>query len=232
MKCALALTALLLTSSTAFAQQSPSWYYCDSSQAFFPYIRTCKEGWRAVDVQQYQRMQQAKRAAAEQAQDAAQAAMVAKAEAQQQAAELKTAQEHGYSTVEEYQAALRTQQQAAQAALRAQQQAAEEARVSAEELAVAKRYGYDNLADYNQATACDSDAMIKNVIDTFKDSPQGRLGMVQLLDIATIRDITTPGQDRHCVAIGLFNSGKIPVAYHLEVHRGKVWVEMHELPFD
>jgi hypothetical protein len=28
----------------------PVWYYCQSSQTYYPYVQTCQEGWRVVPV--------------------------------------------------------------------------------------------------------------------------------------------------------------------------------------
>jgi hypothetical protein len=28
----------------------PVWYYCPSSQTYYPYVQTCQEGWRVVPV--------------------------------------------------------------------------------------------------------------------------------------------------------------------------------------
>lgn len=28
--------------------QAQSWYYCDSARAYYPYVESCPEGWRAV----------------------------------------------------------------------------------------------------------------------------------------------------------------------------------------
>jgi len=33
---------------TPAPSSSSSWYYCNSSQAYYPYVKTCKEGWQAV----------------------------------------------------------------------------------------------------------------------------------------------------------------------------------------
>jgi hypothetical protein len=30
------------------APQSPSWYYCDNPQGYYPYVSTCTTGWRQV----------------------------------------------------------------------------------------------------------------------------------------------------------------------------------------
>jgi len=32
----------------AAAPQAASWYYCDSTKAYYPYVAECKEGWRQV----------------------------------------------------------------------------------------------------------------------------------------------------------------------------------------
>jgi hypothetical protein len=32
---------------TGIAPQ-PSWYYCDSAKGYYPYVRSCASGWRAV----------------------------------------------------------------------------------------------------------------------------------------------------------------------------------------
>lgn len=31
---------------------SDTWYYCDDSQTYFPYVKECSSGWRAVPAQQ------------------------------------------------------------------------------------------------------------------------------------------------------------------------------------
>jgi hypothetical protein len=36
---------------TAYAPPPPvvgNWYYCESSQAYYPYVAGCPEGWRVV----------------------------------------------------------------------------------------------------------------------------------------------------------------------------------------
>jgi TonB family protein len=38
---------------TAFAQQSGSWYYCDASKAYYPYVKDCAVSWRAVVPDDY-----------------------------------------------------------------------------------------------------------------------------------------------------------------------------------
>jgi restriction system protein len=35
-----------------------SWYYCDAAQAYYPYVKTCPTGWRAVAPYDYRRWQQ------------------------------------------------------------------------------------------------------------------------------------------------------------------------------
>lgn len=30
------------------AQSNATWYYCDSARAYYPYVATCREGWKAV----------------------------------------------------------------------------------------------------------------------------------------------------------------------------------------
>ena len=36
------------------AQQSATWYYCDDSKTYYPYVKSCSSGWRPVPAQQSQ----------------------------------------------------------------------------------------------------------------------------------------------------------------------------------
>lgn len=36
---------------TAPAQTSGSWYYCDASKTYYPYVKQCAGGWREVPAQ-------------------------------------------------------------------------------------------------------------------------------------------------------------------------------------
>ncbi|MGF6245041.1 MULTISPECIES: hypothetical protein [Paraburkholderia] len=35
-------------------QQSGTWYYCDDSKTYYPYVKSCSSGWRPVPAQQSQ----------------------------------------------------------------------------------------------------------------------------------------------------------------------------------
>jgi hypothetical protein len=35
-------------------QQSGTWYYCDDSRTYYPYVKSCSSGWRPVPAQQSQ----------------------------------------------------------------------------------------------------------------------------------------------------------------------------------
>ncbi|MGF7133595.1 hypothetical protein P3T40_005086 [Paraburkholderia sp. EB58] len=35
-------------------QQSATWYYCDDSKTYYPYVKSCSSGWRPVPAQQSQ----------------------------------------------------------------------------------------------------------------------------------------------------------------------------------
>jgi hypothetical protein len=36
---------------SAAASSTPSWYYCDASQAYYPYVKECSSGWQRVAPQ-------------------------------------------------------------------------------------------------------------------------------------------------------------------------------------
>ena len=38
----------------AAGQQGASWYYCDDSKTYYPYVKSCSSGWRPVPAQQSQ----------------------------------------------------------------------------------------------------------------------------------------------------------------------------------
>jgi len=38
----------------AAGQQGASWYYCDDSKTYYPYVKSCASGWRPVPAQQSQ----------------------------------------------------------------------------------------------------------------------------------------------------------------------------------
>ena len=33
----------------------PTWYYCDSAKGYYPYVRSCASGWRAVAANEQER---------------------------------------------------------------------------------------------------------------------------------------------------------------------------------
>ncbi|MGF6725126.1 hypothetical protein P3T43_004497 [Paraburkholderia sp. GAS41] len=35
-------------------QQNGTWYYCDDSRTYYPYVKSCSSGWRPVPAQQSQ----------------------------------------------------------------------------------------------------------------------------------------------------------------------------------
>ena len=35
-------------------QQSGTWYYCDDTRSYYPYVKSCSTGWRPVPAQQSQ----------------------------------------------------------------------------------------------------------------------------------------------------------------------------------
>ncbi len=38
----------------ASGQQGGTWYYCDDSRTYYPYVKSCSSGWRPVPAQQSQ----------------------------------------------------------------------------------------------------------------------------------------------------------------------------------
>jgi hypothetical protein len=38
----------------ASGQQAGTWYYCDDSKTYYPYVKSCSSGWRPVPAQQAQ----------------------------------------------------------------------------------------------------------------------------------------------------------------------------------
>ncbi|MEW6344876.1 MAG: hypothetical protein RXR20_21350 [Paraburkholderia sp.] len=38
----------------ASGQQGGTWYYCDDSKTYYPYVKSCSSGWRPVPAQQAQ----------------------------------------------------------------------------------------------------------------------------------------------------------------------------------